>query len=71
MERYEQAFYNPLVADLSNHGNWEKSGSLRSDERATAIWQKVLADTPPAHAAERLAGFIARRTAEGGAPTLD
>jgi len=75
MERYEQAFYQPLVADLSNHGNWEKAGSQRSDERATGIWQRVLADTPPpargAEAAERLAGFIARRTAEGGAPTLD
>ena len=75
MERYEQAFYAPLVADLSNHGTWEKAGSQRSDERATAIWQKVLAEArPPAHAAEaaeRLAPFIERRTAEGGAPTLD
>ena len=75
MERYEQAFYAPLVADLSNFGTWEAAGAQRSDERATAIWQRVLADTGPvAQAAEitdRLAPFIERRRAEGGAPPVD
>jgi trimethylamine---corrinoid protein Co-methyltransferase len=75
MERYDGAFYAPLVADLSNFGQWSEAGSLRSDQRATAIWQKVLADfQPPAHGAEagsRLAQFIADRTAAGGAAVLD
>ncbi|SFL95703.1 trimethylamine methyltransferase family protein [Shimia aestuarii] len=75
MNRYETAFYQPLVADLSNHGAWEKNGSLRSDERATAIWQQILKDfTPPPGSTERAARlepFIARRRAEGGAPILD
>jgi trimethylamine--corrinoid protein Co-methyltransferase len=75
MARYDAAFYPPLVADLSNHGQWTEAGALRSDQRATAIWQRVLADfRPPAHGAEaaaRLAPFIAARTAAGGAPPLD
>lgn len=69
MERYEQAFYAPLVADLSNFGTWEAAGAMRSDERATAIWQRVLAEAQPvaqaAEVADRLAPFIARRRAEG------
>ena len=75
MDRYDGAFYAPLVADLSNHGQWSEHGALRSDQRATAIWQRVLADfKPPAHgeaAAARLAQFIADRTAAGGMAVLD
>jgi trimethylamine--corrinoid protein Co-methyltransferase len=75
MARYDGAFYPPLVADLSNHGQWTEGGALRSDQRATAIWQRTLANfQPPAHgeqAADRLAPFIAARTAAGGAPPLD
>ncbi|MEZ5751564.1 MAG: trimethylamine methyltransferase family protein [Paracoccaceae bacterium] len=72
MARYEHAFQTPLVADLSNFGAWTDAGALRADERATAVWQRVLAEfEPPAEGAERaarLADFIARRSAEGGAP---
>ncbi|MCB2116729.1 MAG: trimethylamine methyltransferase family protein [Rhodobacteraceae bacterium] len=72
MERYDRAFYPPLVADLSNHGNWLAGGARTSTERATAIWQRLLADfRAPAGAedrAGRLDAFISRRTAEGGAP---
>lgn len=75
MARYDSAFYPPLVSDLSNFGQWTENGALRADQRATAIWQRLLADfQPPAHgadAAERLAPFIAARTAAGGAPVLD
>lgn len=72
MERFDRAFYAPLVADLSNHGTWEAAGSRTSTDRATAIWQRVLADfTAPPGAEERgdrIAAFIARRSAEGGSP---
>ena len=75
MARYREAFADPLVADLSNHGTWEKNGSLRADERATAIWQQALRDfTPPAQGAERvarLARFVADRSEKGGAPVVD
>lgn len=75
MERYEGAFYAPLLADLTNHGTWEAAGAQGSDQRATAVWQHILAEArPPAGAAEaeaRLAPLIARRTAAGGAAPLD
>lgn len=75
MERFDRAFYAPLVADLTNNGTWAAAGSQSSTERATAIWQRVLADfRPPAGGEERgdrIARFIADRTAAGGAPPLD
>ena len=75
MARYDSAFYAPLVADLSNHGTWAAAGRKSATGRATAIWQQVLADfTPPPGAGERagrLEAFIARRSAEGGAPPPD
>ncbi len=75
MERFNRAFYAPLVADLTNHGTWQAAGAQTATERATAIWQKVLADyTPPPGAAERIeriARFVADRTAAGGASPSD
>ncbi|MFN4099069.1 MAG: trimethylamine methyltransferase family protein [Pararhodobacter sp.] len=75
MQRYSTAFYSPLVADLQNFGNWTKAGEQTSAERATAIWQQVLAGfTPPATAdgvADRLAPYIEAGTLAGGAPPLD
>ncbi|MEZ5753863.1 MAG: trimethylamine methyltransferase family protein [Paracoccaceae bacterium] len=73
MERYQTAFYAPLVADLSNHGAWTEAGGLRADERATAIWQKVLAEFRPPRACDWAAGRLAkwvadRRQAGGMAP---
>ncbi len=75
MDRYDQAFYRPLVADLSNYGSWEEAGGQDAATRATKIWQDVLAEfTPPdgcAEAAARLDQFIADRTAQGGAAPLE
>ncbi|MDQ2067918.1 trimethylamine methyltransferase family protein [Xinfangfangia sp. CPCC 101601] len=75
MERYQTAFYQPLVADLSNHGSWTEAGALRADERATAIWKQKLADfVPPASSegvADRIADFIEQRSAAGGAKPED
>ncbi len=75
MERYQTAFYRPLVADLSNHGNWTEAGALRADERATAIWKQTLSGfTPPPaceDVAERLEGFVQSRTEAGGARPED
>lgn len=75
MDRYKDAFYTPLVADLQNFGAWEEAGSKTSAERATAIWKQVLAEysqpASGAEAAERLAPYIEQKTKEGGAPILD
>jgi trimethylamine--corrinoid protein Co-methyltransferase len=72
MERYRTAFYPPLVADWSNFGTWSERGAKDTTERANALWKRLLAE-PPAFAPdpgrlEALDAFIARRTAEGGAP---
>ncbi len=75
MDRYRDAFYEPLVADLSNHGAWIDAGSKTSTQRATDVWQQVLQDyVPPASAkgvADRLADYIETRTKAGGAPPTD
>ena len=75
MERYQTAFYSPLVANLQNFGSWEEAGSKTSATRATDIWKRILADfkTPETGqgVVDRLAEFIAKKTAEGGAPPLD
>lgn len=73
MERYASAFYEPLVADWSNFGTWTERGGKDASERATALWQRIVAEHHrPASVTddrvEALAAFIARRTAEGGAP---
>jgi trimethylamine--corrinoid protein Co-methyltransferase len=75
MERYATAFYEPLVADWSNFGTWTERGSRDANMRATDLWQQIVADhRPPANAtADRVSAlddFIARRTAEGGAPPV-
>lgn len=72
MERYQTAFYQPLVADWSNFGTWMERGSKSASERATAIWQSIVNDDPTiAISTERcdvLHEFIRQRTREGGAP---
>jgi trimethylamine--corrinoid protein Co-methyltransferase len=75
MERYQTAFYAPLVADLSNHGLWTENGALRADQRAIAIWQRTLADfTPPAACegvVDRLAPYVEGQIKAGGMPPED
>jgi len=71
MKRYRDAFYQPLVADLSNHGSWLEAGGLTSTQRATKIWQAALRDfQPPSHsesAAQRIAPYIEAAIDKGGA----
>ncbi|WP_217576084.1 trimethylamine methyltransferase family protein [Mesorhizobium sp. GbtcB19] len=71
MARYRTAFYEPLVADWSNFGNWTEAGSKTATERATGIWKRILADFQPPQSAAAAVGvldeFIAKRTEEGGA----
>jgi len=72
MARYQTQFYSPLVADWSNFGRWQDQGGVTASERATGVWQGILAaDNRPATdpgRVEALHDFIARRSAEGGAP---
>jgi len=68
LERYETAFYRPLVSDWRNFETWESDGARTATERANGIWKRLLAEaTPPAldeSRAEELDAFIERRRAE-------
>jgi len=72
IERYETAFYTPLLSDWRNFQQWEATGSVDATHRATKIWKQLLADyeepkLDPA-IAEEMDAYIDRRTREGGAP---
>lgn len=74
MERYRTAFYQPLVADLSNFGNWTEAGSKTATQRANTIWKRMLDHYQPIARADEIAAvldpFIARRKSEGGADAV-
>ena len=73
LERFETAFYAPILSDWRNFETWEQAGKPTAFEKANTIWQKELAayERPPMDPAieEELDAFVARRKAEGGAPT--
>lgn len=75
MERYQTAFYQPMVSDWSNFGQWTEHGARTATERAHEIWKRKLAEfeAPPIDPgiSEALDAFAARRSAEGGAPPMD
>ena len=68
LERYETAFYEPLVSNWQSYENWEAGGSLTAEERATAVWQEALAQYEQplldAEIEDSLAAFVARRREE-------
>jgi trimethylamine--corrinoid protein Co-methyltransferase len=71
MERYEHAFYQPLVSNWQNYENWELAGAKDATQRATGIWERALREyeQPPLDAAvlEELDAYVAkRREAIGG-----
>jgi trimethylamine--corrinoid protein Co-methyltransferase len=70
MERYETAFYRPLLSDWTNHGAWAAAGEKTALDRATEVWQTALAayEEPPMDPAirEALDDYVARRKAEIG-----
>jgi trimethylamine---corrinoid protein Co-methyltransferase len=73
LERFETAFYAPIVSDWRNFESWSEAGSPTAMQKANAVWQKELAEyeRPPMDTAieEELDAFVARRKQEGGAPT--
>lgn len=72
-ERYETAFYQPFLSDWRNYEAWENAGAEWTAERAHHLYKRILGDfeAPKMDIAIRdeLADFVARRKAEGGAPT--
>ena len=68
MERYDSAFYSPIVSDWTNFEAWKEAGSLDSAQRANAIWKQAINDyeQPPLDPAilEELEEYVAKRKQE-------
>ena len=71
--RYKTAFYAPIISDWRNYETWQEAGSPTAIERANRVWKERLAtyEKPAIDPAieEEINAFVARRKAEGGAPT--
>ena len=71
--RYRNAFFAPMISDWRNYETWREAGSPTAYDTAERIYKERLgAFTPPAMEPDRreaLVSFVARRKAEGGAPT--
>ena len=44
MERYEHAFYQPLLSNWQNYESWQLSGAKDATRRATDVWKRALAE---------------------------
>ena len=68
LERYESAFYSPLVSNWDNYDTWVERGRETAPQRANRIWKKLLAEyqQPPLDPAidEALREFVDRRKRE-------
>ena len=68
LERYETAFYRPIVSDWRNFETWQADGAQTATERANTIWKRLLAEAvpPPLDPPIRdaLDAFVARRKRE-------
>ncbi len=71
LDRYDGAFYEPLVFSRTNFEQWTELGSMTADQRASSLYRTLLDDfeSPAMEESVRaeLADFVARRKAEGGA----
>jgi trimethylamine---corrinoid protein Co-methyltransferase len=73
MAMYETAFHPPMLSNWDSYPNWLARGAEEAPARANRIWKDLLAgyEEPPLDPGirEALEAFVARRKAEGGAPT--
>ncbi len=75
LARYREAFRSPINAEMANFGTWQEAGGATAEERATALWQTIIAEFRPPPGcdarADRIIDYVARMEAVGGAPILD
>ena len=71
--RYRTAFFAPMISDWRNSESWREAGSpTAADAAERIVAERLAAYAPPPFEPERreaLEAFVARRKAEGGAPT--
>ncbi len=72
MERYESAFYIPILSNRQNFEAWAEAGSIDIATRANTVWKQMLSEyaQPPLDPAidEALVDYVARRKIALGAP---
>jgi trimethylamine--corrinoid protein Co-methyltransferase len=65
LERYETAFYTPILSNRQNFEAWQESGSPDIGVRANAIWKQLLSEyqQPPLDPAidEALVDYVVKR----------
>ncbi|MGB8858517.1 MAG: trimethylamine methyltransferase family protein [Ilumatobacteraceae bacterium] len=65
LDRYQTAFYSPLVSDWRNYETWAEAGAVDARQRAHGVWRELLeaSETPTLDAAidEALVEFVAKR----------
>jgi trimethylamine---corrinoid protein Co-methyltransferase len=70
LDRYETAFYAPIISNWQNFENWQLAGAVTAERKANQIWKQVLAEFEPPPlddgVAAELDDFIERRRREGG-----
>ncbi len=70
LERYQHAFYQPLVSNWQNYESWLAGGGHDALERATGIWKRALAEYEEPRIEpsirEALEEYVARRRAQIG-----
>jgi trimethylamine--corrinoid protein Co-methyltransferase len=75
LERYETAFYTPILSDWRNFETWRQAGAVDAAHRAHRIWKQLLADyvPPPIDPAIDEALKACRQAARGsgGVPAAD
>ena len=75
LDRYETAFYQPIVSDWRNWETWQQDGAVDATHRAHRVYKQMLASYEPpemeASVREALDTFIARRKEAGGATAED
>jgi trimethylamine--corrinoid protein Co-methyltransferase len=68
LERFENAFYAPMLSDWRNFENWSDDGAVDGTHRANRIWKQLLESyvEPPLDPGirEGLAAYVARRKEE-------
>ena len=71
LDRFESAFYSPLLSDWNNFENWQDQGSLDATQRANKIYLDTIRsfETPviAQDRMEEMEAFIEKRKEEGGA----
>ena len=72
LERYETAFYAPLLSDWSNFETWVERGSQNAAQRANFLWKQALKEyQEPAlepGVLEEMEAFVAKRKENPGIP---